>query len=103
MHPTALPPKKNLGFLINWFRVGFMIKIESGVEIPQPEAPLRKMKYPFNCLSAGDSFVFPVEEGEDRDVVQNRLRSAAANWGRDHGVKFVTRRVQNGIRVWRVK
>ena len=103
MHPTVLPPKKNLGFFIRWFSMGFMFQIESGVEIPPQAQPLRKMKYPFNQLNVGDSFVFPVGPDEDREAVQNRLQSAAANWGRSRGMRFVTRRVPQGIRVWRIK
>ena len=103
MHPTAIPPKNFLGFFIRWFIVGFMFQIESGVEIPPQSQPLRKMKYPFNRLNVGDSFVFPVATDEDREAIQNRLQSAAANWGRSRGMRFVTRRVTQGIRVWRVK
>ena len=103
VHPTALTPKNFLGFFIRWFIVGFMFQIESGVEIPPQAQPLRKTKYPFNRLNVGDSFVFPVATDEDREAVQNRLQSAAANWGRSRGMRFVTRRVTQGIRVWRVK
>ena len=59
--------------------MGFMFQIESGVEIPPQSQPLRKMKYPFNRLNVGDSFVFPVGADEDREAIQNRLQSAAAN------------------------
>ena len=103
VHPTCVPPKKFLGFFIRWFIVGFMFQIESGVEIPPQSQPWRKTKYPFNRLNVGDSFVFPVATDEDREAVQNRLQSAAANWGRSRGMRFVTRRVTQGIRVWRVK
>ena len=103
MHPTCFTPKNFLGFFIRWFIVGFMFQIESGVEIPPQSQPLRKTKYPFNRLNVGDSFVFPVATDEDREAIQNRLQSAAANWGRSRGMRFVTRRVTQGIRVWRVK
>ena len=103
VHPTCVPPKNFLGFFIRWFIVGFMFQIESGVEIPPQSQPLRKTKYPFNRLNVGDSFVFPVATDEDREAVQNRLQSAAANWGRSRGMRFVTRRMTQGIRVWRVK
>ena len=103
VHPTLFPPKKFLGFFNWWFIVGFMFQIESGVEIPQQDKPVRKTKYPFNRLNVGDSFVFPVGIDDDREAIQNRLQSAAANWGRSRGMRFVTRRVTQGIRVWRVK
>ena len=103
MPPTPFPPKNFLGFFIMWFIVGFMFEIESGVEIPPQSTPLRKMKYPFNRLNVGDSFVYPVTSPDDVEAVQNRLQSAAANWGRSRGMRFVTRRVTQGIRVWRVK
>jgi hypothetical protein len=83
--------------------MGFMFQIESGVEIPPQAQPLRKMKYPFNQLNVGDSFVFPVGPDEDREAVQNRLQSAAANWGRSREMRFVTRRIGSGIRVWRIR
>ena len=103
VHPTGSSPKIFLDFLFSWFIIGFMFQIESGVEIPPQSQPLRKTKYPFNRLNVGDSFVFPVSTDEDREAIQNRLQSAAANWGRSRGMRFVTRRVTQGIRVWRVK
>jgi hypothetical protein len=85
-----------------WFIIVVMFEIETGVEIAPKNTPERKTKYPFASMQKGDSFVCHLD-GEEWRVVENRVRSAAANWGSRRGVKFVTRKVPQGIRVWRVK
>lgn len=79
-------------------------KIESGV--PMPDKNHRSAIYPFAQMKVGDSFLYS-------DVYSQRLQmraySAARNW-KSHsnieGVKdwvFTTRKVDNTIRIWRIK
>ena len=52
-------------------------------------------KYPFLKMEIGDSFVF----SGNRKVI-----GAAASWyGSRYKMKFTTRSVDGGVRVWRVK
>jgi len=69
------------------------MKIEQGVPIPK----LYLSIYPFAEMVVGDSFLVPLKE-------RHRAASAVSSFARKHpGVKFVTRKVAGGIRVWRVK
>jgi hypothetical protein len=56
----------------------------------------RVSKYPFASLGVGDSF-----EIRGADLVHS-LRCAASQYARRHGVRFATRAVPGGVRVWRV-
>lgn len=71
-----------------------MYEIERGVEMPVMKT---KAKYPFRELAVGDSFFVP-----DEDIANNkRMHSTAYNYGKRYGMKFVARRVEGGMRVWR--
>lgn len=71
---------------------GAAIKIEKHVPIP----PTSAAKFPVGELDVGDSFVVPKELGPAaRNHVQYFRR------GHPHS-KFVTRLVENGLRIWRV-
>ena len=65
--------------------------------IPIPRAHATRGKYPFHQMEIGDSFVVPV----DRRIAA----SVACDWyKRKHGMKFVTRKTEDGkfVRVWRI-
>lgn len=68
-------------------------QIEAGV--PTPPKRCQSTKYPFSEMSAGDSFF--VADGD------NKVVSASCAAGRRLGRKFSTRKVEGGVRVWRVK
>lgn len=59
--------------------------------IPFPE------KYPFRVMEVGDSFLVP-----DKFEVY-RLRSIMGHHHRNSGLRFTTRTVAEGIRVWRTQ
>ena len=65
-------------------------------------APLRATKYPFNKLNIGDSFFAPFDEVFTPDK-RYRVAAAAYAAGKVQGKMFVTRTVDNGVRVWRVE
>lgn len=67
--------------------------IEDGIPLPRVRAEYTK--YPFGKLRVGQSFV---------SNELKRARSAAHSYSKQHGVKFVTRVLDDGksIRIWRV-
>jgi hypothetical protein len=65
-----------------------MISIEHGVALPETGA-----KYPFKDMKVGDSFFVPGATG----------RSTLYSCARHYGVAVAVRRVDGGLRVWRIK
>lgn len=55
-------------------------------------------KYPFYRMRVGESFFAATED----IATVPRVRSAACMYGRMNGMKFRTRTVDGGIRVWRI-
>lgn len=73
-------------------------KIEKNIDLPPPKT--NATKYPFRGMAVGDSIFVSSEDGS-----HGRAGNAAYNWGRRESpqVKFATRRVDGGIRIWRIK
>jgi hypothetical protein len=71
-----------------------MYEVERGIEMPVIR---QSAKYPFKDLAVGDSFFVP----EAELVNSKRMHSTAYNYGKRYGRKFVARRVEGGVRVWR--
>jgi hypothetical protein len=55
-------------------------------------------KYPFPRMKVGESFFAPVE---DTGTIP-RIRAAASMYGSNNNMKFRTRIVDGGLRVWRI-
>lgn len=69
------------------------IKIEKGIKGP---ATRMAGKYPFKDMEIGDSFLVPFES-------EMTIRTRAYHFGGTNpGFKFTVRKVQNGIRCWRI-
>lgn len=77
-------------------------KIEKGVPIPKARNGNRVSPYPFAQLAVGESFV----------ITQPTLTSHGAGglcgglctyWSRKLGRKFIQRKVEGGVRVWRIE
>ncbi len=66
------------------------MKIEKNITMPLPGRG-RPRKYPFLEMQLGDSFW--------SDGVS--IRACASQAGKDHNMKFTTRKDGEGIRVWR--
>lgn len=67
--------------------------IEKGVPIVEPRYS-RKPEYPFDEMEVGDSFVADVRGAT----------SAAATYGKNHKMKFISRKTKEGsYRIWRVE
>lgn len=80
-----------------------LIKIEKGIPIaPTYRSTWAGQELPWEKLAIGDSFLIPVHDDDLKQVNAARnLVQAARN--RFHDMKLVSRRVQGGVRVWRVK
>jgi len=70
-----------------------MVKIVKGVPIP-------RIRYPWKKMEVGDSFLFPKEISHPQ--VGSIVAKATKRYSR-MGCKYVTRKTDEGIRVWRVK
>lgn len=64
--------------------------------IPMPPSRKSVEAYPWAEMLAGDSFFAAGQK-------QSNMSSMASVQGRKRGWKFVTRSVEGGVRVWRVK
>lgn len=85
-----------------------VIKIEKSVPMPPQNhrgATGAKNFYPFDRMEVGDSFAIPngFIGPTGRRVTQHSLSSAAYKYGKDHNKQYAIRKVDGGIRVWRVK
>jgi hypothetical protein len=69
-----------------------MISMELTKDVPVPPD---KRRYPYRVMDVGDSFF--VAEGRLQVVCNNNYRV-----GKKLGRKFVARREESGVRVWRV-
>lgn len=73
-----------------------VVKIEKGIQMP-PNQSGRRRKYPFlNEMGVGDSFFV---QGMSQAAMSSCTRWASIKTG----FKFATRRVDGGVRVWRIK
>lgn len=69
------------------------VKIEKGVPAPRYRG---RYKYPWEVLEVGDSFL--VGEG-----LYGTVMAGAQYQGKKLGKRFVVRKVEDGVRVWRVE
>lgn len=74
-----------------------MIAIEKNIPAPTSH-PGRPAKYPWHDMEVGDSFFLP-NAGRTE---QQRLSTRATAFARRRGFKFATRRMDGGVRVWRL-
>lgn len=62
------------------------------------EIPAKNEVYPFGSMEVGQSFFVQTEDTKKFAS----LRNSATSRGKKLGMKFVTRQMDGGIRVWRV-
>lgn len=67
------------------------VEVESGVPLP-----VERRRYPYAQMQVGDSFVV-------RSVSLQVVCNANYRTGKKLGRKFVARKVEDGVRVWRVE
>lgn len=70
-----------------------MVKLEKNIAIPEKQ---KIAKYPYDVLELGDSFY--VQDGD-----LGRLCNANYREWRKSGKKFTARKVEGGVRVWRIE
>jgi hypothetical protein len=74
------------------------IKIEKGIPMPT------KKEYPWDEMEIGDSFFV---KANDNDIVKTHssIQSLGIRWFRVHKPdgKVATRKVEGGVRIWRIK
>lgn len=76
-----------------------MFQVIDEVDIPIPPVMTtggRAPKYPFKEMKPGDIKRFVAEDSEIK-----RIQRAAAAFSRRNKIKLITRRLPNGVRVWR--
>lgn len=76
-----------------------MYKVE---EVVLPMAKGRVTKYPFKTLEVGESFLIEVPTKEEMTKAQRKMSALCVVTGKRHGKKFITRRMSDGVRVFRV-
>lgn len=73
------------------------VQIEKGVPIPPKATGRNKPRtHPLWLLEVGDSYLFTGK-------AQTDLASRAGRISRESGRRFVTRKAEGGVRVWRIK
>ena len=75
-----------------------MYEIEKGVPLPELNGANQPIKYPWEKLAVGDSFLVPAGT-----VQRSSVHAATARANRAHpDRRFITRAVDGGTRVWRI-
>lgn len=77
-----------------------MFEIEKGVPLLGKGSGTPYAKWPFREMEVGDSFLCPIPATDK--AACGRLSSAVSWWGTRHKQKFATRKVEGGVRVWRI-
>lgn len=72
---------------------------EMGVPIPSPT----NSKYKFEEYAVGESRLYPYIDGDEKALFANRVYSAANAIAKRCDMKFTTRKLGTGVRVWRVE
>lgn len=73
------------------------IKIEKNVPIPTKRSG-RIAALPFDAMQPGDSIFIRCKDAKEKSRAIGRM----SMYARKHGVKFKTRTVEGGIRIWLV-
>ncbi len=69
-----------------------MFEVEKNIPIPERV----RMKYPWEQLGIGDSFLIP-------DAIVDSVRSGLYSCARNMKIKVTLKTVDGGMRVWRIK
>ena len=80
-----------------------MPKVENDVAVPDTLGRYGGMplRYPWPEMKVTNSFL--IKCGPDDTSKINAARSAAAGYGKKHNMKFTTRLVEGGLRIWRTE
>ena len=98
--PTS-PPKKNLRFSCYavygvYLDIGDDMKIDKNVPMPQPK---NVVVYPYEDMEVGDSFVV---NGDSRYLLAT-VCNRNGKYAKKLGMRFTAKKVEGGVRVWRLE
>ena len=74
-----------------------MTKIEPNIPLPVGR---RNLLYPFASMNVGDSFLVKIKPFDPKRAAS--IRACASAFGKKNSAKFTCKRVDDGIRVWRL-
>lgn len=85
--------------------------VESGIPIPPersagPGGYRGHRRYPWGLMNVGDSFLVPAHDEPAFVVTARSLHAAVRTWKYNNGYDdrvYVTRRIKEGVRIWRTK
>lgn len=66
--------------------------------VPIPSGRPSRQRYPHPKLNVGESFFVPVKDNR----TEPRVRSAVCMYGLKHDRMFTVKKVDGGVRVWRI-
>ncbi len=74
-------------------------KIERGIPIPLTLSE----KMPLDEMKVGDSFFVATPEDKTQSQLRNHVSSTVTPYAKRIGKRFTTRKVDGGVRVWRIE
>jgi hypothetical protein len=79
-----------------------MYTVEAGIPVIERRSTQKRTSpFPFQSMKVGDSFLIPVKESTWGQC--ERQRALAILTARSHKITVTTRKVDNGIRVWKIR
>ena len=75
-----------------------VIEVEKGIAIPEARTKAKGGVYPYSQMQVGDSFLVNEDRNNLLIYVCNKNRKAA----KAYNTKYTAKRVEGGVRVWRV-
>lgn len=76
-----------------------MYKVDKNQDVSTSKK--QRNSYPFHMMEVGDSFFMEVE-AVDINKIQRKMSSICVTNGKRHQKKYITRRVDGGLRIFRV-
>ena len=81
--------------------VDIVDNVDMYVQPRVPQLPPARDKYPFARMEVGDSFFVEwPKTGKEKFLAT--ARSLISRFGRTYGMRFATRALDEGVRVWRI-
>ena len=80
------------------------ITIDKDIPVPEGTSARFRTQYPYRTMEVGDSFLIPFVEGESKVIAMRRMYQSAS-WAtkRFAPQRFIVRRTEEGVRVWRTE
>ncbi len=79
-----------------------MIVIEKGIPL-EPKKVIQQRRFPLELMEVEDSFLYPIEDGDEfYSIEANCVRAAVWRYAKSTGRQFTSRKVDGGLRIWRI-